>query len=205
MFETSLLDYRQNGKTNKPFAVFLSLLLQSIAVGIMTVMPLMYAEAVPKIHLMKFLMTPPPPAVAQSPKTAPRIRMMLKPGQVLQRMVEPQVIPEHALILKDDPVPPGPLSSTIGVPGAISDTARGEFSGIIIPVAPPPPPPPTTAPQEPMRVGGQVAAAKLISQPNPCIPRWPSRPASRERFGWRPSSVRKALLGTWRLLPAIHC
>src|ERR1700730_10915758 len=99
MFEKSLLDYSESGKTNKRFTVAFSLLLQTIAVGIMIVMPLMYAEALPTIHLMTLLMTPPPPPVAQPPNTTIHVQVKLKAKERSQKMVEPQVMPEHASII----------------------------------------------------------------------------------------------------------
>jgi periplasmic protein TonB len=64
-----------------------------------------------------------------------------------------------------------------GVPGGVpGGTAGGVLGGIIggLPSAAPPPPPPPAAkpkaPDKPIRVGGNVSQANLISQPKPVYP-----------------------------------
>jgi protein TonB len=68
-----------------------------------------------------------------------------------------------------------PLAVNTGVVGGVLGGVQGGvLSGIIggLPAAPPPPPPPPKpkAPTAPIRVGGNVQAANLISQPKPQYP-----------------------------------
>ena len=73
-------------------------------------------------------------------------------------------------MIQEDPVPPGPMvgivPGAVGVPGQSGRRLLGsEIGNMALPPPPLPPPPPERIP-----VGGEVAAAKLISQPRPVYP-----------------------------------
>ena len=172
MFEDSLLEGGGRGKTKKPWTVALSFVLQSIVTGIMVLIPLIYTEALPRHELMTFLMAPPPPPPPPPPPAAmPKVRVIPKPVAQPQEMVQPKVIPRQVAMIKEEPPPPpGPVGGVVGgVAGGFDGGTGGGIIGGIISAAPPPPPPPPPPPER-VRVGGQVAAAKLISQPRPNYP-----------------------------------
>ena len=170
MFQDSLFDSAGRGKTNKPVTVAISFLLQVIALGIMMLIPLIYGQALPGRQLTAFLIEPPsPPPPSPPPAAATEVRVTLKPVQQRQEFVQPTTIPEHVAIIKEDPQPPGLAAGYIGVPGGTGEASAIPLTSIITPVVPSLPPP-VAPPQAPIRVGGQVAAAKLISQPKPVYP-----------------------------------
>jgi len=123
---------------------------------------------------------PPPPAGNPAPKTAPT-----KPTEPPKVFVPPTKVPtEVAKNLPEDPNPPQ-FEPRVGVPGG---DPRGKEGGVpngvpesigdprnVIPLPPPPPPPAEVkkanpAPTGPVRVGGDVQAAKILSQPKPAYP-----------------------------------
>ena len=170
MFEESLLDSGRKIKTKKPLTVFVSFVGQCVMLGIMVLIPLIYTEALPKHQLMTFLMAPPPPPPPPPPPgPPPKVRVIPKVVQKPQEMVQPKAIPKQVAIIVEEPLPPAPVGGVVGgVAGGIPGGAAGGVLGGMISAAPPPPPPPP--PSEPIRVGGQVQSAKLVSQPRPAYP-----------------------------------
>src|SRR3970040_1170970 len=168
MFEDSLIDSGGRIKTRKPITVFLSFVIQTIIIGIMILIPLIYTEALPRRELMTFLMAPPPPPPPPPPPAAaPKVRVVPRVVQQPQEMVQPKAIPREVVIVREDPLPPpGPVGGVVGgIDGGFAGGGAGGMLGGII-AAPPPPPPP----QERIRVGGQVQSARLVNQPRPVYP-----------------------------------
>ena len=148
--------------------VFFSFLIQSIIIGILILIPLIYTEALPKHSLMTFLMAPPPPPPPPPPPaTIPKVRIIPKVVQP-QEMVQPKAIPKQIAMLREEPAPPpGPVGGVVGgIDGGLAGGAAGGILGGII--APPPPPPPP--PQERIRVGGQVQPPRVVNQTRPIYP-----------------------------------
>ena len=168
MFEDSLLETGGRLRTKKPLTVFLSFVMQTIILGILVLIPLIYTEALPRHTLIGFLMAPPPPPPPPPPATAPKVRVIPRVVQQPQEMVQPRAIPREVAIIREDPLPPpGPVGGVVGgVGGGIPGGSAGGVLGGIIAAAPPPPPPP----QERIRVGGQVQSAKLVNQARPAYP-----------------------------------
>src|ERR1700757_1078092 len=61
MFEEMVVSNPKNKKTNKPWTVVLSMLLQVGFLGILILIPLIYTEALPKTLMSSILLAPPPP------------------------------------------------------------------------------------------------------------------------------------------------
>lgn len=168
MFEDSLFSSARQLKPSSPKTIAISFLLQSVAVGFMILIPLVYTEALPARRIIGVLMTPPPPPVRQ-PITAasPAVQVPTRPVRPQQEMTQPTVMPEHPAIVHDEWLPPSVSGSVTAeihwgayVPGS-------SLSGAVS-VSPPPPPQPPAS--ERIQIGGQVAAAKLIYQPSPTYP-----------------------------------
>ena len=168
MFEDSLFVSAGKLKSGSPMTVVISFLLQSIAVGIMILIPLVYTEALPGRQMISMLMTPPPPP-AQRPiaATSPPVRVMTRPVRQQQELRQPVAIPDHAAILQEDLLPPAPVVGYVDQSSADVSQVAGDFLSAAITIVPPPPPPPLP---ERIKVGGQVAAARLVYQPQPVYP-----------------------------------
>jgi periplasmic protein TonB len=147
--------------THKPWAVAMSALVQSVIVGVMILIPLIYTEALPKGMLNTFLVAPAPPPPPPPPAAPVKI---VRPRIVQpQTMVAPTVIPKKVEMIKDEAPDVGAGAGGFGVAGGTGDALGG---GILNSA---PPPPPKAAPTR-IKVGGQVQAANILRQVLPVYP-----------------------------------
>ncbi len=179
MFEQSLLDTK--GRTNKPWTIMVSFLIQVTLIGIAVLIPLIYFDAIPRGQLTSFLTAPPPPPPPPPPPAmaAPKVVKVIPRQFDAGKLMAPKVIPKQIAMIKEEELPPASSGGVVGgvyggVPGG---SAGGVLGGIISSVgaaAPPPPPPPPVATATPkisrIRVGGNVIAAQKIRGPNPVYP-----------------------------------
>jgi protein TonB len=178
MFEQSFVD--GTGKTNKPWTIVLSFLLQMGLIGIAVVIPLIYYDALPKTQLSSFLVAPPPPPPPPPPPAAvvPKIVKVIPRQFDAGKLMAPRVIPKKVMEIKEEDLPPASSGGGVvgGVPGGIpGGTAGGVIGGIIgsVPTAAPPPPPVKVekkAEVQRIRVGGNVQSAKLVRRTMPIYP-----------------------------------
>jgi protein TonB len=163
MFDQLVVSSAHPTKTHKSWTVALSAIVQSIILGILILIPLIYTEALPKGMLNTFLVAPAPPP--PPPPPAAPVKAVRAPKIVqLNKMVAPTVIPKNVAIIKDE----APVIYTNGG-GVDGGTGNGILSGIIGSGGSGPPPPPTKAPSR-IRVGGNVQAASLVNKVTPQYP-----------------------------------
>jgi len=149
--------------SHKSWTVALSAIVQSIILGILILIPLIYTEALPKGMLNTFLVAPAPPP--PPPPPAAPVKTVRAPKIVqLNKMVAPTVIPKNVAMIKDE----APVIYTNGG-GVDGGTGSGILNGIIGSGGSGPPPPPTKAPSR-IRVGGNVQAASLVNKVTPQYP-----------------------------------
>lgn len=185
MFEQTFVE--GTGKTNKPWTVLVSTIIQIVMVGVIVLIPLIWTDVLPKGTLTSFLVAPPPPPPPPPPPAAaaPVKAVKVIPRQFdAGRLMAPKAIPKEIAMIKEEELPPsmgGAVGVVGGVPGGVpGGTPGGVIGGIIgsVPTAAPPPPPPPPVKQEApkpkevqrIRVGGNVQAAKLVKQPKPIYP-----------------------------------
>lgn len=164
MFD-QLVESTNKKKTNKVWSVWLSALIQALILGILILIPLIYTSALPKALLNStFLAAPPPPP---PPPPPPAVVHVVKVKPVFQnKFVAPTVIPKKIEKIVQQPQPD--VGTDTGVIGGVPNgSAGGVIGGIIGGVGGPAPPPKPTAP---LRVGGNVMAAKEIYAPQPQYP-----------------------------------
>jgi len=163
MFDQLVVSSAHTDATNKPWTVVMSAVVQGVLVGLMILIPLIYTEALPKGMLNTFLVAPAPPP-PPPPPAAPVKTVRPKIIQA-QRMVAPTMIPKKVEMVKDEaPDVAAGVDGGIGVPGGTGSVLGGILGG-----AGPPPPPKAPTPTR-IRVGGNVAAAKLLHQVQPVYP-----------------------------------
>jgi periplasmic protein TonB len=173
MFDDLVVSSANPKKTNKPWTVVLSAMIQAGLLGILILIPLIYTEALPKAMLTTFLVPPPPPPpppppAAAAPRIVKPVARLIHNGQ----MMAPTVIPKKVEMIKEEELPPdvGSVGVVGGVPGGVpGGQAGGVLGGIIGGTGSALPPPPKATPSR-IRVGGNVAAAKLIRQVTPVYP-----------------------------------
>ncbi len=180
MFEQSLLEV-QTTKTKTKYTVFMSFVLECIAIGIMILIPLIYTNTLPGYQLASYLVAPPPPPPPAPPPPAVKVAKVIPREFDAGKLIQPKAIPKKVQIIEESETPPANIAGVVGgVPGGVAGGAIGGVIGGIISsaaVAPPPPPPPPpkveapkpAAPQR-IRVGGNVQKANLISAPRPVYP-----------------------------------
>lgn len=173
MFDDLVISSANPTKTNKPWTVALSVIVQTGIVIVMILIPLIYTEALPKGMLTTFLVAPappppPPPPAAAVPRIVKPVARLIHNGQ----MMAPTVIPKKVEMIKEEELPPdvGNTGFVGGVPGGVpGGSAGGVLGGIIGGVGSALPPPPKAAPSR-IRVGGSVQSASLIRQVQPVYP-----------------------------------
>src|SRR4029077_5582038 len=149
MFEEMVVSNAKNKKTNKPWTVFISMVLQIAFLALLILIPLIYTEALPKTLMSSILLAPPPPP-PPPPPPAPVQVVHVKPVAHLMeagKLGAPKVIPRTLKIIKEKEQPPdmGMTGIAGGVPGGVAGGSMGGVIGGVIGGAgsgPPPPPKP---------------------------------------------------------------
>lgn len=165
MFD-QLVESTNKKKTNKVWSVWLSALIQALILGILILIPLIYTSALPKALLNStFLAAPPPPPPPPPPPAVVHVKVQPKP--IFNKFVAPTVIPKKIVKIVEQPQPDVGADTGVigGVPGG---STGGVIGGILGGVQGGPAPPPK--PAAPLRVGGNVMAAKEIYAPAPQYP-----------------------------------
>lgn len=183
MFEQTFL--ASGAKTHSAWTVLVSFIGQTLGIGIITLVPLIATDTLPRAQFTRIFTAPPvpPPPPPPAPQGVKAARMTANVSQVVSgRLVMPARIPPQPAMILEDPVPVI-QAGEVGVPGGTGvpgGMRGGVLDGVIgsvlsqAPVAPPPAPVTQQNPA-PVRVtrlvvGGVVQAAKLIRQPSPVYP-----------------------------------
>jgi len=173
MFEEMVVSSPNPKKTNKPWTVVISMVGQVAFVAILILIPLIYTEALPKT-MMATMLTAPPPPPPPPPPPAPAQIVRVKPQAHLMdagKLVAPKVIPKDVKIIKEEAEPDmSSVGMTGGVPGGVAGGSMGGVLGGVIGGmggAPPPPKPKLTGP---LKVGGNVQAARILNRVQPVYP-----------------------------------
>lgn len=170
MFEEMVVSSPKGRKTNKPWTVVLSMVVQVTFLAVLILIPLIYTEALPKASLATLLIAPPPPPPPPPPPAATQI-VKVKPQVHLMdagKLVAPKAIPKEVKIIKEEAETPD-IGAAGGVPGGVPGGQMGGVIGGVIGGmggAPPPPKPTQTR----IRQGGAVQAAMLVNKVNPTYP-----------------------------------
>jgi protein TonB len=165
MFEQSILLPSAPGK--KAGALVASLGAQTLAVGTLLLIPLLYTDRLPFAQLQLPTFLPPTPAPEPvKPQAAPHTRVA---ANVRNPFIAPTTIPPlntQPEIIDDTAAPLTGIDTGAFVPPTLGT--------IISRVIPPPPPPPSVVevePSKPITVTSDVQAAKLIRKVIPVYPR----------------------------------
>jgi protein TonB len=171
MFEEMVVSSPKGKKTNKPWTVIVSGIVQATFLAVLILIPLIYTEALPKASLATLLIAPPPPPPPPPPPAATQI-VKVKPQVHLMdagKLVAPKVIPKEVKIIKEEAEQPDAMGAIGGVPGGVpGGQMGGVIGGVIGGVGAAPPPPKPT--QTRIRQGGAVQAAMLVNRVQPQYP-----------------------------------
>jgi periplasmic protein TonB len=162
MFDQLVVSAVVPSRTNKPWTVALSAVGQSLLLGLLILVPLIYTEALPNAMLKTLIVAPPPPAPsAPVPlRTSARVRVV-----PLSHISAPRSIPNRISTEANEP----PTVYVEGASGGSSETDA--LRDLLRPSLPTAPPPPGEQPPQRIRVGGNVEAASLLSR---VVPQYPA-------------------------------
>jgi protein TonB len=167
MFDDLVESTATRKKTNKGWAVILSGLVQTIILGILILIPLIYTEALPKAMLSTLLIAPPPPPPPPPPPQP--VKVVVKPvARLIQsgKLMQPRAIPKEVAVFKEAELPPDVINNA--QQGGVFGGIPGQ--GLIANTGPALPPPPKAAAPSRIKQGGQVTAASIITQTRPVYP-----------------------------------
>ena len=174
MFEEMVVSNAKNKKTNKPWTVFISMLLQIAFLALLILIPLIYTEALPKTLMSSILLAPPPPPPPPPPPAAVQVVHVKPVAHLMEagKLVAPKAIPKDVKIIKEEEAPPDVGAGMVGgVPGGVAGGSMGGVIGGVIGGAgsTAAPPPPKVNPKR-ITVGGNVQAAHLVNRVQPVYP-----------------------------------
>ncbi len=176
MFEDALMENQV--RSTSRWSVALSTALQFLLVGIVLLIPILNYYELPETDFVSFLTAPPPPPPPPPPPAAV-VKVKPVPKEFdTGALTQPISIPDKVAIIEEDASVNAGISGVVGgVPGGqVGGQIGGVLGGIISSAptaAPPPPPPPPVkkkAPPRRIRVGGNVAKARLTRQVRPQYP-----------------------------------
>jgi len=134
MFSDSLLEFGPQ-RTRKAFATTTSFILNSLMIGVLLVIPLVFTESLPRAQLLTFLVAPPPPPPPPPPAAAEQVQRVLKQIQTdllsTGQLRTPTKIPEKVQMIHEEEAPP-PMPATGGVIGGVpGGIPGGQLAGVI--------------------------------------------------------------------------
>ncbi|MGA2991597.1 MAG: TonB family protein [Candidatus Korobacteraceae bacterium] len=175
MFEDCLLESGGKPRKRSLWTTAVSFALQSLAVGLLFLVPLFYTNTLPRQEVTTLVYAPPPPP---PPAAAPRrsiapVKPQRKPDPDTARLRTPTAIPKEIITPKEPEAPPpaAPASGgvvggvTRGVPGGVLGGVLGGTGPALPKIAEPQPPPP-----QKIRVSSGVAQGNLIHDVRPQYP-----------------------------------
>jgi len=171
MFDYMLESSPFKRKRENPWAYLVSIIFQTLLIGVMILIPLLYTEALPQNMLSSILVAPPPPPPPPPPPAAVQPVKRIKRVSLMEagKLRAPREIPKEIAMIKEEIMPDeGAFGVVGGVPGGVPG---GQMGGVIggvlggIPSAAPPPPAPSR-----IRVSTGVQEAKLTRKIQPNYP-----------------------------------
>jgi periplasmic protein TonB len=171
MFEQTFVD--GTGKTKKPWTVAFAFAVETVAILVIIVIPLIFTDVLPKAMLSSLLTAPKPPDPPKPPPPPPPEMPKVKVPPKLfdaNKLMAPTKVPQKVAEITDDPNVELPSASQ--VQGALPGSG-GPLPGFgnLMKAAPPPPPKVVEQPKlTRIRVGGNVQQANLIRKVQPVYP-----------------------------------
>ena len=152
-------------KTNKGWTIFVSTAIQVLCVLVLILIPLIYTEALPRAMMATLLIAPPPPPPPPPPPAAVEVKVIKPVARLLTqgRLMQPRAIPKNVVVFREAELPPEPPPG-MGVFGGVENLLGGLGEGASGGPAPPP------RQLQRQKIGGQVQAAKIVTQPQPIYP-----------------------------------
>jgi len=129
LFSDCLLEASSSQRARRRWLVFLSVIFQSIVVGILILMPLMFTDVLPTKQLVSWLVAAPPPP-APPPPAVVKIRTTSITSNISNgQLIAPATIPTRIKLVREDEAPP---ANVAGVPGGVvGGIPGGQIGGVL--------------------------------------------------------------------------
>lgn len=170
MFDQLLESSTAQKKSRNPWAYGISLVVQTLMIGVMILIPLLYTEALPKQEMLSWLVAPPPPPPPPPPPAAEVVKRVVRKVSLMDagKLRAPREIPREIAMIKEDPIQDD-FGVVGGVPGGIPGGQIGGVIGGVLGGIPSVAPPPQITPQR-IRVSSGVQEAKILQKIEPVFP-----------------------------------
>jgi periplasmic protein TonB len=134
LFADCLVEASKLERGRRRFATVLSLIFQSLLIGVMLLVPLLFTEALPKQQLLTLLVAPPPPP-PPPPPAGPAMANVVRQNQsdLLSggQLRTPSRIPQTVQMIHEEEAPE-PLPAMGGVVGGVpGGVPGGQLGGVI--------------------------------------------------------------------------
>lgn len=181
MFENSLLESSGWPQKRSLWTTAASFALQSLGVGLLFLVPLLYTNTLPKPEVMTLIYAPPPPpppagiAAPHRVNTTP-VKAHTTPEPDTTRLRTPTAIPKEIIMSKEPEAPPPPVTGVVGgvVGGIPGGVPGGVLGGVLGGTGTGPAPPKLVVPELPppqkVRISSGVAAGNLTYNVRPQYP-----------------------------------
>ncbi len=146
MFADSVLDVPWTDRSRRGYATLISFALESLVVGGLLLMPVLYLQGLPHVQWMAALVLPaPPPGLPPAEARAHPVQPSASNVNSDGRIIVPREIPDHVAQITDESAPAPVDISGLGVQGGTGDrmARNGVLSSIgsgLNTIVPPPPP-----------------------------------------------------------------
>jgi periplasmic protein TonB len=133
LFSDCLVESSKVERGRRWFATAVSIVFQSLLIGTMLIVPLLFTEALPKQQLLTFLVAPPPPPPPPPPPAAPAAARVhqIQSDLIGGQLRTPTRIPSKVQMIHEEEAPPPEMGTggvVGGVPGGIPG---GQLGGVI--------------------------------------------------------------------------
>ncbi len=127
MFDELVESSAVKKKTNKSWAVTLSVVVQTLILLVLILIPLIYTQALPKAMLSTLLIAPPPPPPPPPPPQAAPVKVVKPVARLLTqgKLMAPRAIPKDVAVFKEAELPPEPPAGS----GVIGGLGGGDILG----------------------------------------------------------------------------
>jgi protein TonB len=148
MFADSLLASAWTNRSHRGWTTLASLAVQTLAVGLLLLLPLLYTQALPELKFISTLLVPPAPPPGPRPaQLRPRSNSPVGSNMIENRLIVPAEIPNRVAQITENSVPERSSAPPgLGIPGRTGDSPGSVLNSIANSLAPPMPAPSVVRP-----------------------------------------------------------